>query len=69
MTNERESVFVPCGHRCVCYQCGLEIIKKFNKCPICNQKALFLLYKVYDWVIIYWLVICLDRIWFNIINL
>lgn len=48
MDNARESVFVPCGHRCVCYSCGESIMNKYKKCPICNNGCLYLLKKVFD---------------------
>ena len=43
-----ESVFIPCGHRCICYSCGKEIMEKKKKCPICQVDATFLLPKVFD---------------------
>ena len=44
-----ESVFIPCGHRCVCYECGTKIMKDGKKkCPICQEDSSFLLAKVYD---------------------
>ena len=30
LENKSESVFIPCGHRCVCFRCG-EIIKEFQR--------------------------------------
>ena len=49
MENKSESVFVPCGHRCVCFVCGDNIIKSKNKkCPICQEESTALLKKVYD---------------------
>lgn len=49
MENKSESVFVPCGHRCVCFGCGESIIKSNNKkCPICQEESSSLLKKVYD---------------------
>ena len=49
MENKSESVFVPCGHRCVCFNCGDNIIKSQNKkCPICQEESSTLLKKVYD---------------------
>ena len=49
MENKSESVFVPCGHRCVCFNCGDNIIKSQNKkCPICQEESSALLKKVYD---------------------
>ena len=49
MENKSESVFIPCGHRCVCFNCGDKIINSQNKkCPICQEEASFLLKKVFD---------------------
>lgn len=48
MIEAKESVFVPCGHRCCCYDCA-EIVKtKFNKCSLCSSNILYVLKKVYD---------------------
>ena len=49
LENKSESVFIPCGHRCVCIKCGEIIMKSQNKrCPICQEEAFYLLKKVYD---------------------
>ena len=49
LENKSESVFIPCGHRCVCFRCGEIIMKSQNKrCPICQEEAFYLLKKVYD---------------------
>ena len=49
LENKSESVFIPCGHRCVCFDCGNAIIKSKNKkCPICQEVSSSLLKKVYD---------------------
>ena len=49
LENISESVFIPCGHRCVCFKCGEMIMKSQNKkCPICQEEAFYLLKKVYD---------------------
>lgn len=37
--NERNSVFVPCGHIATCFECGSECFKKKDECPICQKKA------------------------------
>lgn len=42
------SVFIPCGHRCVCYECGTKIMDTSKKCPICTNDSTFLLPKVFD---------------------
>jgi protein neuralized len=49
LENRSESVFIPCGHRCVCFKCGEVIMKSQNKkCPICQEDAFYLLKRVYD---------------------
>lgn len=48
MSCPKESVFVPCGHRCVCYDCGMGTFSKYGKCPLCQTKAVALLKKVFD---------------------
>lgn len=48
MIELKESVFVPCGHRCCCYKDACDIFNKFKKCPICNKNIEFVLKKVYD---------------------
>ena len=49
LENKSESVFIPCGHRCVCFRCGEIIMKSQNKrCPICQEEAFYLLKRVYD---------------------
>lgn len=48
MSSPKESVFVPCGHRCACYPCALGVFQKFKKCPLCNQISTDILKKVYD---------------------
>ena len=49
LENKSESVFIPCGHRCVCFKCGEVIMKSQNKkCPICQEDAFYLLKRVYD---------------------
>ena len=36
---KRQSVFIPCGHRATCKDCGLKIFKETKKCPICKLKC------------------------------
>ena len=43
-----QSVFVPCGHRCVCWECGRRVMETSKKCPICQKESNFLLPRVYD---------------------
>ena len=46
--NLRESIFYPCGHRCVCYNCALLLYIVNRKCPKCNKKAECIIKKVYE---------------------
>jgi hypothetical protein len=46
--NLKESVFVPCGHRCVCYNCAVIVFAITKKCPRCNKEATCFIKKVYD---------------------
>ena len=43
-----QSVFIPCGHRCVCWECGRKVMETSKKCPICQKESNFLLPRVYD---------------------
>ncbi len=46
--NLKESVFVPCGHRCVCYNCAVVVFAITKRCPKCNTEATCIIKKVYD---------------------
>ena len=46
--NMKESVFFPCGHRCVCYNCAVIVFAIIKKCPKCNKEAICIIKKVYD---------------------
>lgn len=46
--NMKESVFVPCGHRCVCYNCAVIIFAVQKKCPKCHKEASCIIKKVYE---------------------
>ena len=39
-TAEKNSVFVPCGHQCVCHPCGERFFReaKHKVCPICRNR-------------------------------
>ena len=45
--NYKESIFYPCGHRCVCYNCAVQIFVVFRKCPRCNQEVKCIIKKLY----------------------
>lgn len=44
----KESIFYPCGHRCVCYNCAVILFTVNKKCPRCNQKAECIIKRVYE---------------------
>ena len=44
----KESVFVPCGHKYCCYECGMKIINTVNVCPICKKTLTYLLSKIFE---------------------
>ena len=46
--NIKESVFVPCGHRCTCYNCAVIIFEIYKKCPKCKVEASCIIKKVYE---------------------
>ena len=48
LSNDAVSVFAPCGHRCVCLDCGKNIWENIKKCPICKEKLTDFLEKVID---------------------
>jgi len=37
MGEEKDTLFLPCGHYCVCFKCGDEIKKGMKQCPICRS--------------------------------
>ena len=46
--NRKESIFFPCGHRCVCYICAVMYFSVFKKCPKCHSAAKCIIKKIYD---------------------
>ena len=46
--NLRESVFVPCGHRCACYNCAVIVYAVTKRCPRCNEEASCIIKKIYE---------------------
>ena len=46
--NRKESIFYPCGHRCVCYNCAVVYFSTFRKCPKCQSEAKCIIKKVYE---------------------
>ena len=45
--NQKESVFVPCGHKCCCLGCAKKFINK-HKCPFCKKSVESIIEKVYE---------------------
>ena len=48
LSKEIEWILVPCGHKCVCQDCGRIIKERDKKCPICKQEIIGALDKVID---------------------
>ena len=48
MLNNKISVFVPCGHRCACYECAKTVYNKLKKCPLCRDSITDMIPKVID---------------------
>ena len=46
--NLKESVFVPCGHRCACYNCAVIVFAVTKRCPKCNKEASCIIKKIYE---------------------
>ena len=36
LSARRNACIVPCGHICMCYECGLEVQTKRGVCPLCR---------------------------------
>lgn len=36
LTEEKNTVIMPCGHMCVCLDCGNGLVKAKHTCPICR---------------------------------
>ena len=39
-TNPKDSIFYPCGHQCLCFECSQRFKKeaKHQVCPICRNR-------------------------------
>ena len=46
--NLKESIFYPCGHRCVCYNCAVLLFEVNKKCPKCNCDVECIIKKIYE---------------------
>lgn len=47
-SNNKESIFFPCGHRCSCYKCAVYYYEVFKKCPRCLQNATGIIPKIFN---------------------
>lgn len=39
MCEDSSEVLVPCGHKCMCNGCALQIFRSTRKCPICRKQV------------------------------
>ena len=46
--NIKESIFYPCGHRCVCYNCAVIVFIVNKKCPKCKKDIICVIRKVFE---------------------
>ena len=46
--NLKESIFYPCGHRCVCYNCAVILFAVSKKCPKCNNEVSCIIKKIHE---------------------
>ena len=37
LDNKKDTVIMPCGHLCVCSECGPSLVKNKHTCPICRS--------------------------------
>lgn len=37
LDNDKDTVIMPCGHLCVCSECGPGLVKNKHTCPICRS--------------------------------
>ena len=47
-SNDKESVFFPCGHRCTCYKCAVYYFEVYKKCPKCEQNSTGIIPKIFN---------------------
>ncbi|CAE8634685.1 unnamed protein product [Polarella glacialis] len=47
MSSSRSYAFTPCGHRCVCHMCAVDLVRNDRRCPICRAKVVRIL-KIID---------------------
>ena len=46
--NIKESIFYPCGHRCVCYNCAVLVFIVKKKCPKCDKNIICIIRKIFE---------------------
>lgn len=34
--NDPDSVYLPCGHGGICYECAMDVMKKTGECYLCR---------------------------------
>merc|ERR1719321_1259402 len=39
LTYEKTHAFMPCGHLCVCEECGMRAFEERHACPVCRAVA------------------------------
>ena len=37
LSEKKDTLIMPCGHFCICSECGQGLIKAKQSCPICRQ--------------------------------
>ena len=42
------SIFFPCGHRCCCYKCAMYYFEIYKKCAKCSKECICVIPKIYD---------------------
>ena len=45
--NIKESIFYPCGHRCLCYNCAVIVFNVEKKCPKCKKEIICVIRKIF----------------------
>ncbi|OHS95959.1 hypothetical protein TRFO_37898 [Tritrichomonas foetus] len=38
LENECDTIILPCGHRCICYECASQLWTEKKNCPLCQSK-------------------------------
>ena len=46
-SEEKKSIFYPCGHRCCCNKCAMYFFKVYEKCPKCDIKPEAVIRKIF----------------------